>query len=366
MARKCTLCGSRLDRNKICTECGLDNTKNDDRYIFNRSACEDEPLTHVHTERTMEERDWKSRKVEDTLRRKPKKEKKPKTERQRQKDRQIREGRTKKRFGCLPIVFIVISLLSGIIPAAIDLFSDVTSETFSIFEDMDYLEEDMVLDIDPYEYLEQTLPEADEYGGEGHAEYTLDSGEYVVGVHIPAGYYVAETYDDYDVVSVSDFTNGIYLYEYTGKEEMNYLDDLRLFPGATVTIDAENPVLLVTENAQTNDMWGMENPLNGVVTGPVLLFRGEQAKAGEGFEAGVYDVAATGGWGYLKLVIYGEDGTVYSQKQVAFDVPEDGEAVYRNLVIPEGTLVECVEDIEVTLTPSPWIESEDYLDSYLY
>ena len=46
-------------------------------------------------------------------------------------------------------------------------------------------------------------------------------------VHIPEGRYTAEVQDDFDAVHVSDYQNIIYLYEYAGKEEECYLDDLR-------------------------------------------------------------------------------------------------------------------------------------------
>ena len=48
--KRCSLCGGRLDLNKKCTLCGLDNSKNDDNYkhLVNRNACEHQPLTHVH------------------------------------------------------------------------------------------------------------------------------------------------------------------------------------------------------------------------------------------------------------------------------------------------------------------------------
>lgn len=32
MRRRCSLCGGKLNGN-ICTECGLDNSKNDDQYV---------------------------------------------------------------------------------------------------------------------------------------------------------------------------------------------------------------------------------------------------------------------------------------------------------------------------------------------
>ena len=50
--KRCSLCGGRLDSNKRCIECGLDNTKNDSMYrgMTNRNNCDGEPLTHVHEE----------------------------------------------------------------------------------------------------------------------------------------------------------------------------------------------------------------------------------------------------------------------------------------------------------------------------
>lgn len=50
--KRCSLCGGRLDLNKRCTLCGLDNTQNDEQYkhLVNQSDCEHGPLTHVHTE----------------------------------------------------------------------------------------------------------------------------------------------------------------------------------------------------------------------------------------------------------------------------------------------------------------------------
>lgn len=48
---RCSLCGSRLDLNRRCTFCGLDNTRNDSMYrnMVNQNDCKNKPLTHVHT-----------------------------------------------------------------------------------------------------------------------------------------------------------------------------------------------------------------------------------------------------------------------------------------------------------------------------
>ena len=49
MRRRCSLCGGKLNGN-ICTECGLDNSKNDDQYVTLGKSGHEESLTHIHTE----------------------------------------------------------------------------------------------------------------------------------------------------------------------------------------------------------------------------------------------------------------------------------------------------------------------------
>lgn len=48
MKKRCSLCGGKLV-NRICTKCGLNNTKTDESYVLDTSGCENQPLTHVHT-----------------------------------------------------------------------------------------------------------------------------------------------------------------------------------------------------------------------------------------------------------------------------------------------------------------------------
>ena len=55
MAKKCTLCGGKLDSTKRCTLCGLDNTKNDEQYqgYLNRNnhanQCNPNHKEYVHS-----------------------------------------------------------------------------------------------------------------------------------------------------------------------------------------------------------------------------------------------------------------------------------------------------------------------------
>ena len=211
---------------------------------------------------------------------------------------------------------------------------------------------------DPYANVTREIPAEGE-----EAQYELDSGTYIVGVHIPEGLYQAETADDFDVVSVHDYDEDIYLYEYKGKEGGNYLDDLRLYQGAEVEIDTESPVTLSTDNAQTNTMKGEDNPLTEEV-----IVTGEQT-AGTNFEPGVYDFEITQGTGEIRVQIMYPDGEYQGEiyREVSLYLGEDTSTgkIYRNFVLPEKAVIYCEDSgIEILLTPSERIQSQDYFSFY--
>ena len=341
--KKCRLCGSKLDRNQICTECGLDNKKTDENYRLNKSSCDNMSLTHVHDE-------------------KKHREDRPKVQRDKQKNNQRDFGQYMEQFGkkeerktkrkkpgCISIAVIIIIILQIVVP----ILGFIVDEIGSVYDSYEYSYEEY----DPYEYLEEELPEDGEY-----AEYELTSGRYVVGVHIPVGNYVAETTDDYDAVQVNDYENGIYLYEYSGKDSENHLEDLRLFDGAVVIISSKSTVKMYSENAQISDMKGMENPL----TEAVSLKSGDELAAGEDFTPGVYDVNAMGTYGYIYITITDENGEVSSEETIYLGEDESDGWGYRNLVLPDKAVVGCEENIEVVLEPSEVIQSIDYLGTYSY
>ncbi len=307
--KKCSLCGGNLDKNYICTECGLDNRKSDKSYKINRSSS----------------------------------------------NRQYSfGGRKKRRTKGMVILFAVLLLILGV-NVLRDVFWDIVYRIETGISGDTYQSEPR----DPYEDVEKELCEEGET-----AEYVLEPGEYIVGVHIPEGKYTAEVQDDFDTVHVSDYQNIIYLYEYAGKEEENYLDDLRLYDGACVTIDTEdnNTVTLSTENAQIADMHGADNPL----TEPVHISSRRTWKAGEDFEAGVYDLEVVKGTGGVTLIVYDREGDSCESRFMYLSA--DGKSGYRNLVIPENAQISFEEGdaIELTLTPSEVISSVNYLGYYIY
>lgn len=346
--RRCTLCNGKLDGNHICTECGLDNKVAERNYRVNQSSCDHQPLTHVHEE---------SKKAKKTSAEKPKKNQtapvrtapkqtisRPKS--QSSPERMVVRSKSPGRLlGRLVLILMIFGIGASAVRAIVEEFGN------SGYSDVSYE------DIDPYEYIEEQLSESGDT-----VEYTLTSGFYEVGVHIPEGQYTAEVSSEYDTVQVDDGEHGIYLYEYEAKEFGNHLDDLRLFTGARVTISAESEVILRTENGQTEAMSGQENPLHDTVT-----LADEEAKtAGDDFAAGVYDIRVTEGYGSVYLKIYDTDGTLYTEKSLYLGEGTSDGTEYKNLVLPDDAEISCSPKLKIQMEPSPVIGSSEYLSYYLY
>ena len=89
-------------------------------------------------------------------------------------------------------------------------------------------------------------------------------------------------------------------------------------------------------------------------------------KAGEDFEAGVYDLEVVKGIGGVTLIVYDREGDSCENRFMYLSA--DGKSGYRNLVIPENAQISFEEGdaIELTLTPSEVISSANYLRYYIY
>ena len=113
---RCTLCGSKLNGEGICTECGLNNRRNSDKYYrTGRSACDDQPMSHVHTNWNEDQRQKTTKKGKKDPRA-FQRETHPVSQAQREYDREKQkqyQQRTKKKnkgagLGCLIWVIIMI------------------------------------------------------------------------------------------------------------------------------------------------------------------------------------------------------------------------------------------------------------------
>lgn len=350
--KRCTLCGGRLDGRLICTECGLNNSKSEKYYKVNKSSCDGQPLTHVHEDTGKRDKSTDKRKPES----RQKNQQKRGPEQYTWQDAPGNAGKRKKAgwVGKLVTAFVVMSIAGTVIGSLVGVFTDGFSEYGDSYEEPD-----------PYETALENGYELSEYGED--LELRLTSGKYIVGVHIPEGSYRAEEMEEYDAVKINDPERSIYLYEYPAKEGDSYLDDLRLFEGAFVEITAQDAVTLTTGNAQPLE--SMENPLT-----KEYEFEGDIKKtAGTDFEAGVYDLQAIQGAGEVKIDIYDEsdEDSPFATENIYIGENSSDGLAYKNVIIPEGAEL-TVEDytegegerLILDMTPSPAIESEDYLETY--
>ena len=318
--KRCSLCGGKLNSNGICTECGLDNNKSDKNYRINQSECDHEPLTHVHHGKNE----------------KPEKQPKPNTPRQSWQGSTTtysgntgstgstgrkKSGKNKKPGRIISKIIAVIVIFNVFFGIFQPLVSDILDDAISGYQENteDYTRSD------PYEYVTKELPEDGE-----SVSFELTSGDYVVGVHIPEGNYQADVSYDYDTVQVDDGDSGLYLYEYAGRTDGDYLDDLRLYNGAIVHISSQTTITLYSDNAQTDNVFYEDNPLAGQK--PVTIK--EDAIVGPDLPAGVYDLTLVSGEGSVDVDIYTEYGESMETKNLYLGENCTDGKEYKNLVLP--------------------------------
>lgn len=374
---RCTLCGGKLDSRKVCTECGLNNSKSEKNYKVNSSSCDGMPMTHVHGKdacqsprESTEQKTYQSGKAP-TVKTYQKADSLPGSYRQKeripkQKSMTAKPGRKQKKAGWaakFTTAFVILSIAGTVIGSLAE----------EIDMDLPFWPEEENVELDPYELLEESGEELPKEGE--HAEFELTSGKYIVGVHIPAGNYSAAMSYEYDSIQVNDREHAIFLYEYPAKEGVDYRDDLWLFEGALIEITAEESVILETENAQS--IQNEENPLT-----QSYEFEGETEKiAGVDFEPGVYDIYVNEGYGMVGIGINNDEEAGekleedyeendYTTENLYVGNGSAKGAGYRNVIIPKGAKLtvekESYDDegFKITLTPSPQIASTDYLQTY--
>ncbi|MGI6094484.1 MAG: hypothetical protein ACOYBL_03530 [Lachnospiraceae bacterium] len=352
---RCCLCDGKVV-NGICIECGMHNGKSESDYRLNQSSCDKEPMTHVHHESSTstwesQETKWKQQKAA-----------KPRTYHDKQGRKAsgtTQKARSKKPIGLIIVIVIaVVNLIPPIFSALQDELGT-NLENMDIFSDSeeDYTEEEY----DPYEYLEEKLPET----GDSY-QTVLTAGYYIVGADIPAGNYRAVVQKNQGSVYLEDDARGIYLGEYLGDgaygDDVTEIEDLRLFPDARLNVSGGLEVELVSENAQISEMSPVqENPVTEV-TG---LSEGVYT-AGIDFPAGTYDLAAVEGYGNVDLKYIENDGDEYYQDCYYLDTNPNqtyDPVLIQHVVIPEGYFLN-IEGLSIELRPSDRIISEDYASYY--
>lgn len=346
--KRCQLCGGKLDHN-ICTLCGLDNSKTDSNYKLNQSSCDRQPLTHVHTEGTPV-REHTAR--PNTAR--------PNVTAARPVSANRDSGKKAQNAGTIIKIIFVIVIVVQILSVAfqmIDFNSGVLGDTFHQLTGGDHYEEDW--------YANVTRALSDE--GEEY-KAVLNPGTYIVGVHIPEGTYTVESPDEeaYVSLSLNDEENRIYFWEnFDTQEGVTTLDDVRCYVGARVTVGRGGNLFFHSSNAQTDTMTALDNPLTEGVT----VKNGDVA--GVDFPAGTYDIIMQEGnidFGYTvpgTVLDYPEEDDYVEMTERMWIDTYEGEFIYRNLYLPEGTDI-FIEEGEVNLVPSEKIPKSYEGYYYIY
>lgn len=312
--KTCTLCGGKLDVNRRCTLCGLDNTKNDDmyRHLINQNDCADKPLTHVHTES---------------------------------------EKRQVPKKSGLATVLGIIAVIATIGSSVFELVENL------VIDDYEYSYSEEEIDYDPYEYVSYNLP------AEGQTySVTLEPGIYRVGTHIPEGTYTAEvTQGNYGMIEIQDSANGIYLYENIGfDDEQMIATDLRLYQDGLFVVSTGIVLEMTAENVQSTDLITTQNTL----TESYVLT--DEAIAGEDFPTGVYNIVfdARNGIDEFGEVKYCVSVYDFEPEFSLFFDGGVGPETYHNVVLSKGTVIQLEDLKEVTLVPCAEIPDVDFEEYY--
>ena len=387
MRRRCSLCGGKLNGN-ICTECGLDNSKNDDQYVTLENSGHEESLTHVHTEeekpyegKTMTRENVRKAKNADKNAKKAAAKKASKnaaagkanstgngysaanasyntagtgyrqtgnqsysytSSSMQQSSRPVKK---KKKFGKFLVGFVIIAAFAG------ELGGTIIHEVQNYFEDYTYDDSDSYTEDDPYSDVQEVKPDEGEV-----YEADLTAGIYKGGVHIPQGTYTLTCSGRVELI---DSKNNIWTQYYFGddyEDSQEEVSGFEVFPGCYVVVEDTLELHMMAENAQM-DLTGISNPLTESKA------VSDNFTVGKDVPAGVYDVKCVEGLGifdYDVTVSAGYEsymGMLIGNEESGF--PQE----LKNIVLIDGTEVD-LEGLTVELTPSEWIESEEYESFY--
>ena len=229
---RCTLCGGKIRSDGRCSECGLDNTKNDKKYNLNvhndkagnlhKGKCEaslnqnrDREKNAAAEASAKEKRNQAAKRQEDW--RVPEKD----AASQKQHAKKVKErhqtGTVKKkgrRIRLLVMIIIIVELLSVFLPAVVNKLDDLFSGKTRMQNELDAENdrEEQVPDTLAVEKPEQISWDSSE---EGYYSCSLEPGMYYVGYEIPEGtyqlycsenaawlYWQSEDGTDYDYVTL--------------------------------------------------------------------------------------------------------------------------------------------------------------------
>lgn len=354
MSNKCCLCGGRI-RDGRCVDCGMPLQEPSSRVISESDVSK----KNRRTEKEFSVREQKETKSEDS-----KSKKKIKSDKKASKVSSYdyangtNAGRAvkpqKKKNGCL-IRFLsigsVIALLAGpAISIVTEIFEDDTDSGYEYNDESNS-------DYDPYEYVEEELPEGEEY-----FSATLEPGFYEVGVQLPAGEYTVTALSGDGSFRLINKDLDLYVSEYLNSDPENEdsgdteIQGLRCYEGSILVInsilevkvetDTAVPNLITTGNLLTDD-YNFTKDENEDVTTII---------AGEDFPAGFYDFTTDQEYSSVSYKVNVDDYD-WSYYFCIYDCDQ----TVNNILFPEGTEIEIQG--HVILSPSEEI-GEDWNEEF--
>ena len=259
-----------------------------------------------------------------------------------------RPVKKKRKLGKFLIGFVIIASFAG------ELGGKIIHEVQNYFEDYTYDDSDSYTEDDPYSDVQEVMPD----DGEVY-EADLTAGIYKGGVHIPQGTYTLTCKSGSGQVELIDSKNNIWVQysfgdDYDNPEEE--VSDFEVFSGCYVMVEDTLELHMTAENAQM-DPTAIVNPLTESKTVSDKFTVGKDVSAGvydvkcvEGFGIFDYDVTVSAGYENYMGMLIGNEESGFPQE-------------LKNIVLIDGTEVD-LEGLTVELTPSEWIESEEYESFY--
>lgn len=249
----------------------------------------------------------------------------------------------------------------GLFDAGFELLDEVLSDDAGVYEeeydDGDLYEEGPPSTENLYDRVTEEMPEEG-----GSVDLYLTAGTYIVGESIPQGTYsVCVSGEGSGYLDVEDETN--FIWYYTTLETYDSVEDLRLYPGARVSIEGGCEVNFYAENGQWDELVPYETPEDARsyrLTGEEEYTVTAGSSAPTRLEPGRYDLLYGGDEpGIVAVAVYDNDGNMDYVSLSNYENAEDYSIDYKNLELQEGYTLEVNvygDDAWLELVPSTAME----------